>query len=53
MEKHHIYVLLGVALAIFGGGLAPLVPFLEGLHGAGLGVAIAGLIDWMHAYKGA
>lgn len=46
MKKHHWYVTIGGILATVAPIGALVVPFVGQLHGAGVGVAVAGLIDW-------
>jgi hypothetical protein len=45
MQKHHWYVVIGTLLA----GIAPFIPVVRTLHSAGLGVFVAGCIDWYMA----
>lgn len=40
MQKHHWFVLTGLALVI-------LLPVYVPLHGAGIGLMAAGAIDWL------
>jgi len=49
MKKHHVYIAVGGLLA----ALTQAYPAVFPLHGAGLGVVVAGLIDWYHDWKAA
>lgn len=51
MQKHHWYVVIGSALAVSAKLIATVVPAFGAVHGAGIGIAIAGCIDWYFALR--
>lgn len=51
MKKHHVYVLSGTVLTVFGSYLAYLFPHLAGIHNAGMVLALQGSFDWYYSSK--